>query len=93
MQALQFAAVALQALMEKYQPEGGFEPIDAHKRMYVKALERVGVFLVDGPWTAKVKFGSNEPETVRRAWIERLRERGEPLDLATADEIEKALAG
>jgi len=86
-------AVALQALMEKYQPEGGYEPIGADKRMYVKALERVGVFRVSGPWTAKVKFGSNEPVKVRRSWIEALRERGEPLDMATADEIEKTLGG
>ena len=86
-------AAALQALMEKYQPEGGFEPIDADKRMYVKSLERVGVFRITGPWTAKVKFGSNEPEKVRLAWIEGLRERNAPMDLETADEIEKTLRG
>ena len=84
-------AAGLQALMEKYQPEGGFDPIDADKRMYAKSLERVGVFRVSGPWTAKVKFGSNEPRKVREAWIEGLRERGEALDLATADEIKKTL--
>ena len=84
-------AAGLQALMEKYQPEGGFEPIAADKRMYVKSLAGVGIFRVAGPWTAKLKFGSNEPAKVRRIWIAKLRERGEPLDLATADEIEKTL--
>ncbi len=84
-------AAGLQALMEKYQPEGSFEAIAADKRMYVKSLAGVGVFRVSGPWTAKVKFGSNEPVKVRRAWIEGLRERGRPVDLATADEIEKTL--
>lgn len=84
-------ATGLQALMEKYQPEGGFEAIAADKSMYVKSLAGVGVFRVRGTWTAKVKFGSNEPARVRRIWIEKLRERGAPRDLATANEIEKTL--
>lgn len=85
-------AAGLQALMEKYQPEGGFEPIAADRRMYTKSLAGVGVFRVSGTWTAKVKFGSNETAPVRRIWIEKLRERGAPRDLATADEIERTLA-
>ncbi len=84
-------AAALQAIMEKYQPEGGFESITSDKRMYIKSLAGVGVFRVVGSWTAKVKLGATEPVKVRRAWIERLRERGEPRDLATADELEKGL--
>lgn len=84
-------AAGLQALMEKYQPEGGFEPIVADRRMYAKSLAGVGVFRVAGAWTAKMKFGSNEPAKIRRVWIEKLRERAEPIDLATADEIEKTL--
>ncbi len=84
-------ARALQALMAKYQPEGGFEPVDAGVRMYAKPLAGVGVFRVTGDWTAKVKFGSNEPVKVRRIWIEKLKERGQPRDMDTADEIAKTL--
>ncbi|MBU0743504.1 hypothetical protein KJ554_14315 [bacterium] len=59
--------------------------------MYIESLEGVGVFRVAGPWTATVKSGSSEPAKVRRFWIEKLRERAEPRDLATAGEIEKTL--
>jgi len=84
-------ARALQALMEKYQPEGRFDPITPDDPVYAKALAGVGVFRVRGPWTGKVKFGVNEPAALRRRWLEKLRERGEPRDLATALEIEKTL--
>ena len=50
-------AEALQALMEKYQPEGGHDPIRASDPVYAKALAGVAVFRVSGAWTAKVKFG------------------------------------
>ncbi len=84
-------ARALQAIMEKYQPEGGYDPIRADDPIYNKALRGVAVFRVSGPWTAKVKFGQNESAIHRRAWVAKLRERGEPRDLATADEIERSL--
>jgi len=84
-------ASALQALMEKYQPEGGYDPIRADDPIYAKALEVVGVFRVSGSWTAKMKFGSNEPADHRRRWVDKLRDRGEPRDLATADMIAATL--
>ena len=85
-------ARALQSLMEKYQPEGNFDPIVADDPIYGKALRGVGVFRVSGAWTAKVKFGQNEGAKHRRGWVEKLRERGEPRDLETAAEIEKTLS-
>ena len=90
---LEEKAAALQALMEKYQPEGGHDPIRAADPVYAKALAGVAVFRVSGAWTAKVKFGQNETPVRRRTWIEKLRERGEPRDLATALEIERTLEG
>jgi nitroimidazol reductase NimA-like FMN-containing flavoprotein (pyridoxamine 5'-phosphate oxidase superfamily) len=85
-------ALGLQALMEKYQPEGGFRAISADLPMYRGALRTVGVFRVKvESWTGKLKFGSNEPEKLRRLWVAKLRERGTPLDLATADEIARSL--
>lgn len=84
-------ARALQAIMEKYQPEGGFDEIRTDNPIYAKALRDVAVFRVTGTWTAGAKFGQNEAEHHRRNWIAKLRERGEGRDLATALEIEKAL--
>jgi nitroimidazol reductase NimA-like FMN-containing flavoprotein (pyridoxamine 5'-phosphate oxidase superfamily) len=85
-------ARALQALMDKYQPEGGFRPIDAADPRYAKALEGVGVFRIDPEsWSGKVKFGQNEPERLRRRFVAELRRRAGPMDLETADEIERSL--
>ncbi|HPF35920.1 MAG TPA: pyridoxamine 5'-phosphate oxidase family protein [Candidatus Krumholzibacteria bacterium] len=84
-------AAALQALMEKYQPEGAFDPITPEDPVYAKALAGVGVFRVRGAWTGKVKFGVNETPARRRHWAAKLRERGAPRDLETALEIEKTL--
>jgi nitroimidazol reductase NimA-like FMN-containing flavoprotein (pyridoxamine 5'-phosphate oxidase superfamily) len=87
-------AAALQALMEKYQPGGGYRPIAPDAPLYRGALRGVGVFRVrTESWTGKVKFGQNEPERLRRIFVARLRERGAPVDLATADEIEATLPG
>lgn len=85
-------ARGLGALMDKHQPEGGFDPIDPDLPQYAKALESVGVFRVTpDSWTGKVKFGQNEPEKLRRIFVEKLRERGGPMDEETAREIESTL--
>lgn len=83
-------ARALQAMMEKHQPEGAYDRIDHTVPQYTKALENVGVYRVRcASWTGKVKFGQNEPEKLRRIFVEKLRERRGPTDEATALEIEK----
>jgi len=83
-------ARGLGALMVKHQPEGGFDPIDPGVPVYAKALEGVGVFrVVADSWTGKVKFGQNEPEKLRRIFVEKLRERGGVVDEETAREIEQ----
>jgi len=85
-------ARGLGALMAKHQPEGGFDPIDPGVPVYAKALEGVGVFrVVPDSWTGKVKFGQNEPEKLRRIFVEKLRERGGIMDEETAREIEQGL--
>ena len=84
-------AGALQAIMEKYQPEVGHDPIRTGDPVYDKALRGVGVFRVTGSWTAKVKFGSNESAKHRHLWVEKLRARGEARDLETVEEIQKSL--
>lgn len=86
-------ARALGALMDKHQPEGGFDPIDPSVPVYAKALDGVGVFrVVPDSWTGKVKFGQNEPEKLRRIFVEKLRERDGVMDEETAREIELGLS-
>lgn len=85
-------AQGLGALMDKHQPEGGFDLIDPAMPIYAKALDGVGVFrVVPDSWSGKVKFGQNEPENLRRIFVEKLRERGGPMDEETAREIEATL--
>lgn len=80
----------LQALMTKYQPEGGYLPIQAGEKSYRKAIGEVGVFRVDPEsWTAKVKLMQNEVASNVWEVVDHLRQRGEPIDLVTADLIEQ----
>jgi nitroimidazol reductase NimA-like FMN-containing flavoprotein (pyridoxamine 5'-phosphate oxidase superfamily) len=90
----QYKARALQALMEKMQPEGQYVPMDHKLPMYRGALQTVGIFrVITETWTGKMKFGQNEPARLRRTLVGKLRERGAPVDLLTADEIERTLGG
>ncbi|HUU44766.1 MAG TPA: pyridoxamine 5'-phosphate oxidase family protein [Acidobacteriota bacterium] len=85
-------AMALQALMEKHQPEGRYRAIRADDPLYDKALEDVAVFkIVPDRMTTRLKFGQNLSAEQRRRLIDKLRERGEDLDILTAAEIEKTL--
>ncbi len=77
-------ARALQALMEKYQPDGGFKPITASDKLYRKALESVGVFRVaPESWTGKVKLLQEDNEKGVLNIMKLLRERGTEVDLLT----------
>ena len=85
-------ARALQRLMEKYQPQGGFAEVAAGNPIYRRSLERVGIFrIATDTWTGKLKLGQNETAAIRRRMIAGLRQRGEPLDVATAALIEATL--
>lgn len=81
---------ALQLLMEKDQGEGGYLPFHVDEPLYQKIIDQTGIYRLDLTMVdMKVKFGQNRSETVRRDLIAKLKERGQPLDLATAQEIEK----
>jgi len=75
---LQLKARALQALMEKYQPEGGHAPITAEDPRYRLAVKGIGVVRMSleracGKW----KLGQNrKPEEITRV-LEYLWRRGE----------------
>lgn len=86
--------LALQALMQKYQPEGQFRPITSHEKIYKNALEQTGVFRVDvDSWAGKVRLFQEKPEDFQNKVICKLEERGLPLDLTTVVQMRKIPAG
>lgn len=83
-------ARALQALMLKYQPEGGFDAIRHGEKIYRKALEETGVFRVDADsWTGKWRLFQEKNAEFRARIVAKLKERDEPLDRLTVAEMEK----
>ncbi len=87
-------AMALQSFMEKYQPEGNYQPIIATDPMYTKQLQRVSVFkIVPTQIDMKFKFGQNFSVKKRRELIEKLQERNRGVDMQTAEEIKRTLKG
>ncbi|MDH4120677.1 MAG: pyridoxamine 5'-phosphate oxidase family protein [Deltaproteobacteria bacterium] len=89
---LDLAARVLNAIMRKYQPEGGYRPITLTDPLYKKALQEVAVYqLTVGSVSMKSKFGQNKSETLRRQLMARLAERNAPMDRETIVEIEKTL--
>lgn len=72
----------LNALMQKLQPEGGYESIDATTPMYKKAVENIAIGrLHPSSLSCKLKAGQNLNEEKRALLIEKLSERGTPLDI------------
>ena len=75
---------ALNALMQKLQPEGGYDVIDANNAMYQKMLSTVSLYkLVPSSISFKLKVGQNLSEERKKMVIEKLLERGTPLDVLT----------
>ncbi|WP_437612165.1 GNAT family N-acetyltransferase [Sorangium sp. So ce834] len=74
-------AEVLEALMRKYQPEGGYAPLDARSPLYRKAIEGILVLAVplerlDG----KAKLAQNRAPEERARLLAKLWERGSPGD-------------
>lgn len=81
-------AAALQSLMEKLQPEGGYRPITATDPKYTKSLDTTAVVAIPiTDMTAKFKFGQNLPKRKRAAIAARLDERDADRDRETAATI------
>ena len=79
-------ARALQALMEKLQPEGGYVPITADEPLYRKSLRTTAVVAVEvEEMTGKFMFGQNLPTAKREEVATRLEARGCPIDHATVE--------
>ena len=85
-------ARALQALMEKLQPEGGHEAITAEAALYRKALRTTSVTAIEVEcMSGKFKLGQNLSDRVRETVIRGLEERGGPGDSETAERMRKAV--
>ena len=77
------AAVSAQQerLLARYQPEGGFRPLDPADPLYRGAMAQLAaVKLTIIRWRAKFKLGQNRPAEARRRVIAELRKRGRPSD-------------
>jgi hypothetical protein len=71
-------------MMEKMQPEGGYESIDAANPIYTKMMEKTGVYAIKPDFiTLKVKAGQNLSKERQASLMSRLEERGASTDSAT----------
>ncbi|MFC5648094.1 pyridoxamine 5'-phosphate oxidase family protein [Paenibacillus solisilvae] len=79
-------ASALEALMRKLQPEGGYKTIDAGDPDYIPRLKGVAVVRIDASQiSAKFKFGQNAKEPARAAIQEGLSSRNGSMDAETIE--------
>lgn len=79
-------------MLARYQPEGGFRPLDAADPLYRGALDKLAaVRLAIQRTRVKFKLGQNRPAQSRRRIIDELRRRGRPADARAADALEWTL--
>ncbi|MFB9330260.1 pyridoxamine 5'-phosphate oxidase family protein [Paenibacillus aurantiacus] len=79
-------AFALEALMRKLQPEGGYKPIDADDSDYASRLKGVAVVRIDPVNViGKFKFGQNLKPQPRHAIENGLLERANEYDAETVE--------
>lgn len=87
-QDLKEKAAAFSLLMEKLQPEGGYDPIDADNPVYASRLRNVAVVkIVPDQLSAKFKFGQNLTQDKREQVLCGLETRGAARDAETAEHI------
>ncbi len=81
---------ALQAIMEKYQPERRFSPLELTSSVYAKAFERVAIFRIDiEDISVKYNFGQRlEPSKLDQI-LTKITQRNTTNDRATILEIHK----
>ncbi len=81
----------LTALMQRLQPQGGYQPISLQDQRYVKQVKATAVVcIVPSQITAKFKLGQNLKPEQFQAVIETLEQRGTPEDLQTLSWMKKA---
>ena len=90
LQDLDEKALALQALMDKLQPEGKFQKIEAQSEIYQNELKAVGVVRIKIDYiNAKFKFGQNLSPEKFQAVTRALEKRNAKRDLETVREMKK----
>ena len=83
-------ASALESLMRKLQPEGGYRTIASEDEAYRPRLLGVNVFALDiEQLSAKFKLGQDKTDEWRADIVDRLNNRGGTVDLETAEEIKR----
>ena len=81
-------AAALQALMQQYQPEGGYRPITDGDPLYTAAVAALSVLEVaELTVEGKASYGQNKSPAARAAVLDALWRRGAPGDAAAIDLI------
>lgn len=87
---LEEKAKALSSIMNKLQPEGGYDPVTSAEPRYQAALKAVAVVKIEvRELTAKFKFGQHLKEENRNRIIDGLVKRGKAGDLETAELIKR----
>lgn len=87
-------AEVLSALMKKYQPEGGYVPIEASNPLYTKAI--AGILVLQIPLErldGKAKLAQNRSPEDRIRLMEQLWARGLPGDAAAIEQLRAANPG
>lgn len=80
----------LNAMMQKLQPDGGYETIDAANPIYTKMTAMTAVWkLTPSHKSMKVKAGQNLTDERKASIINQLTNRGARLDKATIEAIQK----
>lgn len=80
-------AAVLQAMMERYQPEGEHRPITADDPLYRSAVRGLVVARVEGTMRVRAKLGENLTEPAFLRVLEGLWSRGAPGDDAAIEEL------
>jgi len=85
-------AQALEALMRKLQPKGGYKPLS--NESYDKALKSTAVYrLVPELVTCKFKFGQHLSKERFEMIVSHLQKRGTKVDLRTVEEMKRQRIG
>lgn len=83
----------LRAFTHRFQPEGGYRPIDPKDPVYTGAIQGVKVWTIRGEPVARVKLGQGLPDPDRHRVQEGLWNRGAPGDEAAIEAIQDASNG
>jgi nitroimidazol reductase NimA-like FMN-containing flavoprotein (pyridoxamine 5'-phosphate oxidase superfamily) len=84
--------MALQKLMEKFQPEGGYKPISNDEPIYQSLLSKTAIFRIEADQVdLKVKFNQDKSPEYKQMLILELEKRSEGMDLKTAEVLRTML--